>query len=108
MASLCPTAKRLPLVVRRPFVAHDNPAAAILFPSGFPLHQHLNTAGQKRNLGVLAGHNVTQLLDSASEMGNLFFKLFHSCGIGCDPLWVKRRRVFLACFWWDATVDKGR
>ena len=94
--------------MRRPFVAHDNPAAAILFPSGFPLHQHLHTASQKRNLCVLAGHNVTQLLDSASEMGNLFFKLFHSCGIGFAPLWVKRRRVFLARFLWYATVGKGR
>ena len=92
----------------RPFVTHDNPAAAILLSGRFAFQKHLHATRQKRDFRVLTGHHITQLLDSASKMRNLFFKLFHSCGIGSDPLWVKRRCVFLACFHEGATIGKGR
>ncbi len=91
-----------------PLVAHDNSAAAILFACGFALQKHLHTTGQKRDFCVLTGDHITQFLDSASKMRNLFFKLFHSCGIGPDPLWVKRRGVFLVCFLKGATLGRGR
>lgn len=82
----------------RSLVTHDNPAAAILLAGCFALQKHLHTAGQKRDFCVLTGDHITQFLDSARKMRNLFFKLFHSCGIGFAPLWVKRRGIFLVCF----------
>ena len=48
--------------------------AALRFALGLAAHEHLNAAGQHRDLSGVAGDNIRQLFCQFGQMGYAFFK----------------------------------
>jgi len=65
-------------VVRWPFVADHDPAAALAFSFGLARHQHLCAPGQEGQFTFLPSDNVRQVLDRADQVGDLFFECVYA------------------------------
>ncbi len=61
-------------VMRRPFVAQDDAAAGLRLAVRLAHHQHLDMAGQARDLAVLARDGIAQVVDRADEVRDAFFE----------------------------------
>ena len=57
--------------MRRAFVADQDRAVARLAP-GLAFHQDRDAGGQARDLGLLAGDGVGQVVDGADQVGEAF------------------------------------
>ena len=65
----------------RAFVAKDDPAGAFGLAGGFAFQEHLHTARQEVDFLVLTGDDLGEVIDGASQVGDLGFEFFHDT---CD------------------------
>lgn len=61
--------------MRRALVGERDRAAVIGLALGFTFHEQLHTAFQPRDVLILPGDHVRQILHRAGEMGDQLFKL---------------------------------
>lgn len=66
----------------RPFVAHNDSARACGLPLPLAAHQHFYARVEAVNFGLLLGHDVREVIDSAHHVGHLFFEFFHERDLG--------------------------
>ena len=64
--------------MRGAFVAQRHAAALACVPLSFALHQHVDPAVQRYDFSFLPRYDIRQIVDDTGQMGNLFFKFFHS------------------------------
>ena len=63
--------------MRRFFLAGEDVAALVGFPLGLALHQHVDPAPERGDLGLLARNDLGQVIGDPFKMGEFFFELFH-------------------------------
>ena len=60
--------------MRRTLVAQDHASGALSLARRFALAQHLDMAGEARDLTILPGDDLGEIVELADEMGDLFFE----------------------------------
>ena len=61
-------------VMRRTLVTQNHTTRALGLAGRFALAQHLDMAGEARDLAILPGDDLGEIVELADEMGDLFFE----------------------------------